>query len=258
MSNELLRYEFPQTEKIRTFLRLSYLFKQIEWFAAQDHYHDHQAAILKYFEIQNVTSRGDQKTDILQELERNRVYIASLCNSPEVDQESLQSTLEAIQNCRAALTSVNVRISHLSNLNEFLKSISQRSGMPAASCEFDIPAYHHWLHLPTEERKQYLNQWIEPLRPYRNGIDLILKLLRGSSDHMDLVARQGGYTNDLQGKSFTLLQIFVDPSYKVIPKVSANRYKLSIRFVPVSFDNNYQTPISANTDIPFKLGLCNM
>lgn len=257
MSNDLLRYEFPSTEKTRTFLRLSYLFKQLEWFAEQEFPQDHQAAIRKYFEIQEVTNRGDQKNDILQELERFRVYLSPLASSPNVDQSSLKNTLNEIQACRSALTSVGIRISHLATLNEFLKLLAQRSSIPAGTCEFDLPIYHHWLNLPAERRKADLQGWITPLKPYHQGIDLILKLLRGSAEVTEAIAEKGGYQKDLQGKTFTLLQIYVDPKYEVVPKVSANRYMLSVRFIPVSFNKPAVTG-AIPQDIPFKLGICNI
>lgn len=257
MNSELLRYEFPASEKTRTFLRLSYLFKQLEWFSKQDHPHEHQAAIRKYFEIQDVTNRGDQKNDILQELERFRVYLSPLSRSPNVDQDSLQKTLSEIQACRTALTSVGIRISHLATLNEFLKTLGQRSSIPAGTCEFDLPIYHHWLNLDPEKRKKDLAEWISPLSPYQKGIELILKLLRGSAELTDAVAHKGGYEKDLQGKTFTLLQVYVDPKHEVVPKVSANRYMLSVRFTPVVYDKPTSFGMISK-DIPFKLGICNI
>lgn len=189
----LLRYEFPANEKIRTFLRLSDLFSQLEWFAAQDNMNDHRAAILKYFEIQEVTARGDQKNDILQELERFRACLSPLISHSEVDQDSLESTLERLQRAREGLNGVGIRISHLSSQNEFLKTVGQRSAIPAGTCEFDIPSYHHWLHLPVGERKHDLNKWIAPLRPYRQSIDLVLELLRGTSELDEVIAHKGAF-----------------------------------------------------------------
>ncbi len=255
MVENLLRYEFPVAEKTRTFLRLASLFEQLEWFASQDHMHNHEAAIEKYFEIQEVTNRGDQKNDILQELERVKGYLSPLENNPDVDQDSLKKTLTDLQNSRNALSNVGIRISHLSTQNDFLRLVSQRAGMPAATCEFDVPLYHHWLHLPTEKRKEYLNAWIEPLRPYRDSINLILNLQRNNAELTDAVAIGGGYQKDLQGKIFSLSQIYVDPALNVIPKVSANRYKLTVRFSAVSFESSSASyrPIK---DIHFRLGLC--
>ena len=61
---------------------------------------------------------------------------------------------------------------------------------------------------------------------------------------------------DLQGKTFTLLQVFVDPKLNMIPKISANRYLLSVRFSGANFGNG---PIAEIPEVmPFRLGLCNM
>ena len=257
MTDGLLRYEFPANEKIRTFLRLADLFSQLEWFAQQETLNDHRAAILKYFEIQEVTVRGDQKNDLLHELARFRSCLEPLAFNEHVDQNSLKMTLEQLQKSRAELSTVGVRISHLSSQNEFLKTVGQRSAIPAGTCEFDIPMYHHWLHLPAEERKANLKEWIAPLKPYRTAIDLILDLLRGTAELKTENAVNGAYQKDLQGKTFTLLQIFVDPKLGLVPKISANRYLLSVRFNPVNFGKNgpeHLVPANA----PFTLGLCNM
>lgn len=256
MTETLLRYEFPSNEKLRTFLRLADLFKQLSWFAQQDNANDHRAAIIKYFEIQEVTTRGDQKNDLLHELARFRSCLEPLANNDNVDQESLKETLDKLQASRAELSCVGVRISHLSSQNEFLKTVGQRSGIPAGTCEFDVPVYHHWLHLSPEERKHYLNEWIKPLLPYSNAIDLILNLLRGTAELNDVEAIKGSYQKDLQGKTFTLLQVFVDPKLNMIPKISANRYLLSVRFSGANFGSG---PIAEIPEVMlFRLGLCNM
>lgn len=256
MTETLLRYEFPSNEKLRTFLRLADLFKQLTWFAQQENANDHRAAIIKYFEIQEVTTRGDQKNDLLHELARFRSCLEPLANNDNVDQESLKETLDKLQVSRAELSCVGVRISHLSSQNEFLKTVGQRSGIPAGTCEFDVPVYHHWLRLSAEERKHYLNEWIKPLLPYSNAIDLILNLLRGTAELNDVEAIKGSYQKDLQGKTFTLLQVFVDPKLNMIPKISANRYLLSVRFSGANFGSG---PIAEIPEVmPFRLGLCNM
>ena len=104
MTETLLRYEFPSNEKLRTFLRLADLFKQLSWFAQQDNANDHRAAIIKYFEIQEVTTRGDQKNDLLHELARFRSCLEPLANNDNVDQESLKETLDKLQVSRAELS----------------------------------------------------------------------------------------------------------------------------------------------------------
>ena len=67
---------------------------------------DHRAAIIKYFEIQEVTTRGDQKNDLLHELARFRSCLEPLANNDNVDQESLKETLDKLQASRAELSCV--------------------------------------------------------------------------------------------------------------------------------------------------------
>lgn len=253
METNLLRYEFPTNEKIRTFLRLSDLFTQLEWLAAQNNYHSHEAALLKYFDIQDATQRGDQKNDIIQELERNRLTLSQLANCPAVDQASLQNTLERITQSVTEINSVGMRLSHLSTQNEFLRTLSQRSAIPAGFCEFDIPTYHHWLHLPDEVRKSHLNRWISPMKVYHRAVDLILEILRGTSSvQTNMIAKNRAFEMPTQGKNVPLVQIYVDQKYGVVPKVSANKYMLSVRFIPSGFED----PDSIPKDIPFEFGLC--
>ena len=91
---------------------------------------------------------------------------------------------------------------------------------------------------------------------FSNAIDLILNLLRGTAELNDVEAVKGSYQKDLQGKTFTLLQVFVDPKLNMIPKISANRYLLSVRFSGANFGNG---PIAEIPEVmPFRLGLCNM
>ena len=90
MTETLLRYEFPSNDTLRPLLRLAALLNHLTWFAHQENANDHRAAIIKYFEIQEVTTRGDQKNDLLHELARFRSCLEPLANNDNVDQESLK------------------------------------------------------------------------------------------------------------------------------------------------------------------------
>ena len=68
----MITYEYPLNERIRTLLRLEDLFDRVDFFISQDAPLDHQAALTSIFEILEVASRGDLKSDLLQELDRQR------------------------------------------------------------------------------------------------------------------------------------------------------------------------------------------
>jgi cell division protein ZapD len=62
--------------------------------------------------------------------------------------------------------------------NEWLMAIKQRSAIPGGVCEFDLPAYHYWLHQDAGARRNDLAAWIEPFEPIRAGGAIVLRLLR--------------------------------------------------------------------------------
>ncbi len=74
----VIRYEHPLNERVRTLMRLEDLFARVGYFAAQDAALDHHSALLALFEITEVAARADLKTDILQELERQKQMLAPL------------------------------------------------------------------------------------------------------------------------------------------------------------------------------------
>jgi cell division protein ZapD len=68
----LVLYEYPFHEGIRTMLRLEHLFKRLALLASRDDAVDHHFALGTIFEIMDVASRADLKSDLLKELERHR------------------------------------------------------------------------------------------------------------------------------------------------------------------------------------------
>ena len=66
----MITYEYPLNERIRTLLRLEDLFERSRHFIARTDPLDHHVALLTLFEILEVASRADLKSDLLQELER--------------------------------------------------------------------------------------------------------------------------------------------------------------------------------------------
>ena len=79
----VIRYEHPLNERIRTLMRLEDLYRaraatSPRRIAAPDHH----AALLALFEITDVAARADLKTDLLQELERQKQLLAPLRSNP--------------------------------------------------------------------------------------------------------------------------------------------------------------------------------
>src|SRR3982074_1714831 len=127
-------------------MRLEDLYRRALFFNAATAPADHHAALLALFEIADVSSRADLKTDILQELERQRQLLAPLKDHPAIEHEARDALLDEVDNVSARLLAQSGKVgAHLRD-NEWLMAIKQRTALPGGVCEFDLPAYHWWLH----------------------------------------------------------------------------------------------------------------
>ena len=252
----MITYEYPLNERIRTLLRLEDLFERSRHFVARTEPHDHHMALLTLFEILEVASRADLKSDLLQELERQKQVLLSFRNNPDISEEALSGVLRDIEQVSAALFSMTGKIGQYLRENEWLMSIKQRTGIPGGACEFDLPSYHYWLHRPAEERIGQLAAWTSPLYPLRDGTAIILRILRESGKAQSLVAQSGMFQQMLGGKTAQMLRVRLDTELPCVPEISANKYVLNIRFL--SQEREEARPKTADWDVAFELTFCNL
>ena len=139
--------------------------------------------------------------------------------------------------------------------NEWLMSIKQRTSIPGGACEFDLPSYHYWLHHSGSQRSRNLNDWLAPLLPIRDGIAIVLRLLRDSGKPARCVAQRGAFQQMLSGKVAQMLRIRMQPDVAYIPEISANKYALNIRY---TVQDGELKPRLTETDVEFELTFCNL
>ena len=252
----MIRYEHPLNERIRTLMRLEDLYRRAQFFAAQVDSADHHAALSALFEITDVAARADLKTDLLQELERQKQALAPLRANREVDSSVLDKLLGDIDAVSAQLLAQAGKVGQHLRDNEWLMAIKQRSAIPGGVCEFDLPAYHYWLHQEAGARRNDLTAWIEPFEPIRAGGAIVLKLLRENGR----VSRHTAYHGVFQlmlttTKIAQLLRLTLQKDLPCVPEISANKYALNIRFLGVTgMDRGAVYP----GDVEFELMFCNL
>ncbi|MDD4912713.1 MAG: cell division protein ZapD [Sideroxydans sp.] len=251
----MISYEFPLNERVRTMLRLEDLFLRIQRFVASTEKADHHAALGVLFEILEVASRADLKSELLQELERQKKVLNALHNNPQISEDALDAVLAAIENSATRLLEMNGKIGQHLRDNEWLMGIKQRACIPGGVCEFDLPSYHYWQHQTALQRRADLDSWITPLLPLSDGIAITLKLLRESGKLHHFVAHQGTFQQMQGGRVAQLLRLSVDQDLPCIPEISANKYALNIRFVAASF--TAKTALYEN-DVEFSLTFCSL
>lgn len=250
----MIVYEYPFNERVRTLLRLEDLYEKFTFFLQQEHPLQHHVAISTVFEMLEVAGRADLKSDLLQELERQKQTLTSFKSHPNVEVGRLNQVLDEVDRVSVALAGVQGKTGQHIRDNEWLMSIRGRTIIPGGACEFDLPSYYAWQHRTAAQRHADIVRWFSPLLPLFEAISLVLRLLRESGRTMNLVAHAGSYQQMLQGKTYQMHRLSVDASLDVIPEISANKYMLWVRFT--CQDGNMK-PKPYEGDVPFELTLCN-
>jgi len=251
----VISYEFPLNERVRTMLRLEDLFFRIARFIESDESPDHHAALGILFEILEVACRADLKSELLQELERQKKVLNGLHNNPEISESALDALIADIENTSATLLKMTGKIGQHLRDNEWLMGIKQRAVIPGGVCEFDLPSYHYWQHQNTEFRQNNLNGWLGPMLPLRDGITILLKLLRESGRTHHFTAFHGSFQQMQGGRVAQMLRISLDAETPCIPEISANKYALNIRFVEAKY--TAKTALY-DQDVAFDLTFCSL
>ena len=250
----MIVYEYPFNERIRTLLRLEDLYEKFKFFARQEHPLQHHVALSTIFDMLEVAGRADLKSDLLQELARQKQSLLAYRSNPAVATETLDAVLDELDVVSNALVNTQGRTGQNVRENEWLMSIRGRTIIPGGACEFDLPSYYAWQKRPSEQRHADIMAWFGPLAPLFDALALVLRLLRDSGGPAKMVATGGSYQQMLQGKVYHMLRLGLDESLGAIPEISANKYMLWVRFT--SQDGDLK-PKSLEEDVPFELTLCN-
>jgi len=251
----VISYEYPLNERIRTLLRLEDLFARADFFIAQDRGLEHHAALLVLFEICEVTSRADLKSDLLQEMERQKQILEPLRNNPAISVEALDGMLGNIDITTLKLRGMMGKVGQHLRDNEWLMSIKQRTGIPGGVCEFDLPSYHFWLSQDAELRRSDLTSWLAPMLAIRDGILIVMRMLRDSGNAAGYLAKNGAFQQMLSGRVVQMLRVRLNSEVPCFPEISANKYAINIRFTALG---GPQKPRNCEQDIEFDLTLCSL
>jgi cell division protein ZapD len=125
---------------------------------------------------------------------------------------------------------------------------------PGGICHFDVPAYHDWLQKPSAERVANLNQWYGRFSTIQAAVNLLLRLIRDSSQAQSKVAQEGFFQMPLDAQiPCQLIQVTLSKHESVYPVVSVGRYGVAIQFFILSLKDR---PTQTTEDVPFKLTCC--
>jgi len=247
-------YEQPLNERVRTFLRLEFLFIQIDHTRMGESPWDSRATLASLIDILNILSRTDLKSEIIMELERQIANLTPLEDSPNVDRTKLGQILDEMDLVVDRLHATQGQIGQHLRQNEFINSIKQRSSISGGTCGFDLPAYHFWLHQPGDKRIQHLQEWLSAFEDIRSSINLILHLIRDSSSPKKETAIGGFFQQSLDiNAPYQLIRVTLPASSPYFAEISGGKHRFTIRFMEMSLN---ERPVQASSNVDFELTCC--
>lgn len=253
MSTQIL-YEQPLNEKVRVQLRLEHYFSLLAHYQQGPTASDTQAAILSLIEILAILERNDIRSEVFKELERQIQALSRLLDTPSVDKARLDKILERLSISSQILYKSPSKFSFEMRDNELLTSIRQRAAISSGTCSLDLPAYHYFLNQPQSVRFQLLSRWIDEFNPLKEGIHLLLSLLRTSALFESKEAENGVFQKALDPQNpCQLLRIRVPGKAAVFPEVSGNKHRVNVRFLTFP-ENGRARQITENQD--FEISFC--
>lgn len=253
---ENLIYEQPLNERMRTLLRLEFLFRQLDYHLQGDSYWDTRAAIATLLDIQSFAiARSDLKSDLAMEVDRQIKSLQRLRESPGVDGERLQEVLADLERIGSGLKNDNRNISRQMKNNSFLNAIRNRSTIPGASCSFDLPFFHQWLMSPRERRVADISDWVESLEPIHQAADRVLQLVRSSNHPQKITVEKGLLEQDLPSdRPCQMIRIILPPACSCYPEISSGKHRFLLRLL--QRPSLEASPVHMQEDVDLELTLC--
>ena len=250
----MILYEYPFNERIRTYLRLQQLFGRLGQLMPRESALDHHFALITLFEILEVASRPELKSDVLKDLDRQKQVMNGYRGNPAISEQALDLIVDQLETNFEALNALAGKIGSSLGENDFLNSLKSRVVIPAGTCEFDLPAYHAWQHSDATKRQADLHQWSACFVPISKSIQMLLKMLRDSGSAQKVMATAGQLQQNLpQGRTFQLLRLRIDPSLNLVPEISCNRLLVVIRLMQQQTDGRL---VASAEDTAFEMTLC--
>ena len=258
MPNKSYIFEQPLNERIRIFLRIEELIKQLDYFKKQNNDTASYHAILAVLEITSLVERGDIKQEIIKELERQHKVLSALVSHEGIDRSRLELTLSKIKHALNNMHTMDGKLgSHLKKI-DFLLTIKQRASIPGGSCDFDLPQLRFWLNLEHQSRLEDLNRWSEHYYQIHEVLVLVLNIIRDSGHAEQVCAQKGFFQESLDtAQPNQLLRIEIPRECPCFPEISAGKHRYSVRFLQYQGSVD-QIPAQFKQDIDFKLIRCSL
>jgi len=248
-------YEQPLNERMRTFLRLEFLYRRLCYQSEKDSAWASRDAVDGLLDIVAILSRGDVRGDVLKELERQLFMLERLQKAEDIDSARLQGVTRKLQELRGNLGAIGPKYLQELKDNQFLSAVRHRSSIPGGTCAFDIPEYTHWLRQDMQRRAADVGTWVEAVRPLCEAVMGLLWIVRNSKQSSKRIAQSGVYQHSMSKETINgLIRITLPEGADLYPEISGSQHRFSVRFM--QWQAGQVKPSQSNEDVEFQLSIC--
>lgn len=248
-------YEQPVSERMRTFMRLEFLYRQMLYNSELETNWATRATINGLLEILAILSRGDVRSEVHKELDHQLDVLQRYQSQPGVDSGRLDALVRNLVDSRAEVDAIGTSFLQPLKESDFLNAIKNRSAIPGGTCEFDLPEYSHWLRQPHARRQEDLSIWVGAIRPLCDAVLEALWLIRESAQPVDKLAINGMYQHSMQKDAHCrLLRINLPDNSTLYPEISGSQHRFTVRFLEWSTVDS--RAVQTGHDVPFQLSIC--
>jgi cell division protein ZapD len=251
----VLEFEQPLNERMRTFLRLDFLYSQALYHNDMASQWGSRAALASLIDILAIVARGDVRSDVLKELEGQLSKLNEFQSKSGVDTARLKALMTNLQRLRAELMGAGTAFLQPLRESEFLSAVKLRSAIPGGTCEFDLPDYYFWLSQPDELRTRTFGQWLALLQPLCDAIAELLWLTRQNGRTRAEIAAGGTFNITFErDQPLQLLRISLPASAGLYPEISGSHHRCNVRFL--AWNGLAARPSQTEEDVAFTLSCC--
>jgi len=216
---------------------------------------DNRAVIGYLLEILDFVVRTDFRTELMKDLDHYAQELARWQHRPNVDTERLAQLLDKVKSLQESFKSNEIPPEESLVQHYLVNLIRQRGVIPGGTCRFDLPAYHFWLQKSPKQRQTELNEWLAPLEPLREALELDLYLLRNNAVISQEIAVGGVFQSTLDATpDYQLLRINLPLDHPCYPEISGSKHRISVRFFEQG--NARERPLQTEQEVNFELCCC--
>jgi len=254
-SQQHSEYEQPLSERMRTFMRLEFLYRQMLYNSKHDADWATRAAIASLLESLAILMRGDIRSDVHKELGAQITQLERYKSQPAVDRKRLDALTSNLISSRNEIDAAGTNFLQPLKDSEFLSAIKHRSAIPGGTCEFDLPEYSHWLRQPFSRRHKDLEGWIAIVRPVCDAVVELLWLIRESAQPQEKTAVNGMYQHNMKKDvSCRLLRVTLPNDCSLYPEISGSQHRFTIRFL--EWSSIESRAVQTGHDVTFQIAVC--